>query len=616
MKYQAKDIQVLEGLEAVRKRPGMYIGSTEHPNHLIKEILDNSIDEAMNGFASKIEVTLEETRVTISDDGRGIPVDLHPKLKKPALEVIFTTLHAGGKFNDSVYSSAGGLHGVGASVVNALSSRLDVTVWREGFEFKQSFEKGVPVTGLKKLGKSKQTGTSVSFSPDPEIFDSIKFKVETIRELLRQKAFLNPGLLIVFKSGTGEEAFKFDDGLIAYLKELIDEPIGGEIFYLEKKDRLKVSTAFAWTESTDEKILSFANGIPTNDGGTHVDGFKSGLLKSVRNYLATHDILPKGIKLSADDIREGLVAVVSIMIPGNVAQLQFQGQTKDRLNNQEASTAVDSLLKTFEQTLNQKPKLAQSLIDRMVLASKARSAARAASESFSRKISLSSRLNLPGKLADCSSTKDRELFIVEGDSAGGTAKQCRDRKTQAVLPLRGKVLNTISTSKISDNKELSDLVSALGCGVGPNCKVEKLRYDKIVILTDADADGKHIATLLMAFFFKWMRPVIEAGALYLGRPPLYRVKVGGKDFWVYSEKEIDAVLKGKSGQVTRFKGLGEMNPSSLWDTTLNPKTRTLLRVRIDDEKQVENVFDELLGKDTMARYALITGLADMVEVDL
>lgn len=616
MKYQAKDIQVLEGLEAVRKRPGMYIGSTEHPNHLVKEILDNSIDEAMNGFASKIEVTLEETRVTITDDGRGIPVDLHPKLKKPALEVIFTTLHAGGKFSDSVYSSAGGLHGVGASVVNALSSRLDVTVWREGSEFKQSFEKGFPVAGLKKLGKSKQTGTSVSFSPDPEIFDSIKFKAETIRELLRQKAFLNPGLLIIFKTETGEESFKFDDGLTAYVKELIDEPVGGEIFYLEKKDRLRVSVAFAWTENTDEKILSFANGIPTNDGGTHVDGFKSGLLKSVRNYLATHDILPKGIKLSADDIREGLVAVVSVMIPGNVAQLQFQGQTKDRLNNQEASTAVDSVLKNFEQTLNQKPKLAQSLIDRMVLASKARSAARAASESFSRKISVSSRLNLPGKLADCSSTKDSELFIVEGDSAGGTAKQCRDRKTQAVLPLRGKVLNTISTAKISDNKELSDLASALGCGVGPNCKVEKLRYDKIIILTDADADGKHIATLLMAFFFKWMRPVIEAGALYLGRPPLFRVKVGGKDSWVYSEKERDAVLKGKSGQVTRFKGLGEMNPSSLWDTTLNPKTRTLLRVRIDDEKQVENVFDELLGKDTSARYALITGLADTVEVDL
>ncbi len=616
MKYQAKDIQVLEGLEAVRKRPGMYIGSTEHPNHLVKEILDNSIDEAMNGFASKIEVILEEARITITDDGRGIPVDQHPKLKKPALEVIFTTLHAGGKFSDTVYSSAGGLHGVGASVVNALSDKLEVTVWREGHEYNQRFSRGLPVAGLKKLGKSRKTGTSVTFSADPEIFDSIKFKAPMIRELLRQKAFLNPGLLIIFKSEDKEETFRFDDGLVAYVKELIQEPVSGEVFFLEKKDRLKVSVAFAWTESTDENILSFANGIPTADGGTHVDGFKAGLLKAVRNYLATHDILPKGLKLSADDIREGLVVVLSVMIPGNVAQLQFQGQTKDRLNNQEAFTAVDSLLKSFEQTLNQKPSIAQNLVERMVLACKARSAARAASQSFSRKISVSHRLNLPGKLADCSSSKDTELFIVEGDSAGGTAKQCRDRKTQAILPLRGKVLNTIATAKITDNKELSDLASALGCGVGKDCNPDKLRYDKIIILTDADADGKHIATLLMAFFFRWMKPVIEAGALYLGRPPLFRVKVSGKDFWVYSEKERDSVLKGKSGQVTRFKGLGEMNPSSLWETTLNPKTRTLLRVRIDDEKQVENVFEELLGKDTSARYALITGLADTVEVDL
>lgn len=616
MKYQAKDIEVLEGLEAVRRRPGMYIGSTDSPNHLVKEILDNSIDEAMNGYASKIEVTLEDSIITISDNGRGIPVDLHPKLKKPALEVIFTTLHAGGKFNDSVYSSAGGLHGVGASVVNALSSRLDVRVWRDGFEYFQRFEKGLPVSKLKKLERSKKTGTSVTFSADPEIFDSIKFKDSIIRELLRQKAFLNPGLLIVFKNEGKEESFKFDDGLTAYVKELITEPISDEIFFLEKKDGLKVSVAFAWTENTEEKILSFANGIPTTDGGTHVDGFKGGLLKAVRNYLATHDVLPKGLKLSADDIREGLVVVLSIMIPGNVAQLQFQGQTKDRLNNQEAFTAVDSLMKSFEQTLNQKPSVAQTIVERMVLACKARTAARAASQSFSRKISVSHRLNLPGKLADCSGNRDTELFIVEGDSAGGTAKQCRDRKTQAVLPLRGKVLNTIAAAKISDNKELSDLASALGCGVGKDCNPQKLRYDKIIILTDADADGKHIATLLLAFFFKWMRPIIEARALYLGKPPLYRVKVCGKDHWVYSENERDSLLKGKSGQVTRFKGLGEMNPSSLWETTLNPKTRTLLRVRIDDEKQVETVFEELLGKDTSARYALITGLADRVEVDL
>lgn len=638
-KYQAEDIEVLEGLEPVRKRPGMYIGGTDGPqglHHLIKEIVDNSIDEAMNGHASLITVTLHRpgNSITIEDNGRGIPVDIHPKFKKTALEIIFTTLHAGGKFSDTNYSSAGGLHGVGASVVNALSESLEATVWRDGYTYVQKFSRGKPLGALKKGEKTKKKGTQVTFSPDPEIFKNTTFSSDRVKKLLQEKAFLNAGLKILFKDEVkgGNETFCYEDGVQAYVKHYLKEEdeksITEEIFFLEKTDGIKISAAFVWTESTKEHILSYVNGIPTPEGGTHVDGFKSGLSKAIRNYANVHDSLPKGVKLSGEDIREGLLVILAINIPGSVTQLQFQGQTKDRLNNPEAEAPVENLLRTFENTLNSNPTLAQAIIERMVLASKARAAARSASQSISRKVSVSHRLNLPGKLADCSSTSPlhTELFIVEGDSAGGTAKQCRDRKTQAVLPLRGKVLNTIASSvgKATDNKELLDLASAIGCGVGDGFKIEKLRYGKIVILTDADADGMHIAALLMAFFFKFMKPLITNGNLFLGQPPLYRMKFGSgakeETHWVYSDEEKEKLLKGarkgSTPQVTRFKGLGEMNPPTLWDTTLNPKTRNLLRVRIDDEKKVVSTFESLFGKDSSDRYQLITTYADRLEVDL
>lgn len=637
--YKAEDIEVLEGLEPVRRRPGMYIGGTEGPgglHHLIREILDNSIDEAMNGYADKISVTLHKgtEKITVIDNGRGIPVDVHPKFKKTALEIIFTTLHAGGKFNASNYTSAGGLHGVGASVVNALSESLEVLVSRDGSEWRQTFSRGKPTSKLEKLGKSKDHGTKVTFVPDPEIFRVTKFSSKRIEEMLKEKAFLNRGLAITFiDEESGEKAtFSFDDGLVSYVGSLLEEQeleaLGGEIFSLDRANGLKIEAAFAWTEATTEKILSYANGIHTAQGGSHEEGFKSGLSKAIRNYMSVHDLVPKGIKIGGEDLREGIVGVVSVTIPGAVSQLQFQGQTKDKLNNPEITAPVETLARGFENILNSKPKVAAALVERIVLAARARSAARIASSSVSRKVGISHRLNLPGKLADCSATQtDKcELFIVEGDSAGGTAKQARDRKTQAVLPLRGKILNTIASSqaKLTENKELLDIASALGCGVGDSVKLEKLRYGKIVILTDADADGMHIASLLMAFFFRFMMPLVKEGHLYLGKPPLYRIKFGSgakeEVHWVYSDEEKEKLLKEKKSRgaplITRFKGLGEMNAPTLWETTLNPRSRSLLRVRIDDESAVKEMFENLFGRDTSVRYQLIQDNASRLEVDL
>jgi len=637
--YKASDIEVLEGLEPVRKRPGMYIGGTEGPgglHHLLKEILDNSVDEAMNGFADSIKVTLHKDgeSLTVEDNGRGIPVDNHPKFKKSALEIILTTLHAGGKFSDSNYVAAGGLHGVGASVVNALSERLEAFVSRDGFEWHQAFSRGKPLASLKKGKKSKSTGTKIFFKPDSEIFRSIKFSSDRIETLLQEKAFLNKGLRIDFAdemSGT-EKSFCFDDGLKSYLEALLlkqkDKAIAEEIFCLDRANGIKVEVAFCWTESTKEKVLSYVNGIFTAEGGSHEDGFKSGLSKALRNYMQVHDLLPKGLKIGGDDIREGLVAVLSVNVPGNVTQLQFQGQTKDKLNNPEVTAPVEALLRTFENILNSKPTIATALIERVQLAAKARAAARSAAEGVSRKVGVSHRLNLPGKLADCSSTRPdkSELFIVEGDSAGGSAKQGRDRNTQAVLPLRGKILNAVAASeaKLKENKEVLDLISALGCGYGDGMKLDKLRYAKVIILTDADSDGMHIATLLMAFFFRFMKPLVKAGNLYVGLPPLYRMKIGSGSkeevHWVYSEAEKEKILKNKSQrsaiQITRFKGLGEMNPKTLWETTLDPSTRNLLRITIDNEKEVNKTLDDLLGKDTSERYRLIQENADRLELDV
>lgn len=637
--YAAKDIEVLEGLEPVRRRPGMYIGGTEGLRglqHLFVEILDNSIDEAMNGHASKIVVTLHEEgdRITVEDNGRGIPVDKHPKLKKPALEVILTTLHAGGKFSEKNYASAGGLHGVGASVVNALSDDFVATVWRDGAEWTQSFSKGKSTSKLKKGAKTKKTGTKISFTPDGEIFSSTSFSAELIENTIQVKAFLNKGLSLTFKNEKSDEekTFCYQDGLAAYLKSLLGryqlKALSEEVFTLERSDGIRAEVAFCWTESTSCKILSYVNGIPTPEGGSHEDGFKGGILKSVRNYFNVHNVNTKGLKVSGDDVREGLVAVLSVVVPSDIAQLQFQGQTKEKLNNPEVAPPVEALAKTLEKELNSKPTFATSLVDRVLLASKARAAARSASQSVSRKIGISHRLNLPGKLSDCSSTRPdkSELFIVEGDSAGGSAKQGRDRKTQAILPLRGKVLNSIAAplAKIRENRELTDLVTALGCGFGEGIDLRKLRYGRVVILTDADADGMHIASLLMAFFFKYMRPLVENGHLHLALSPLFRIKIGsgaGEIIeWVYSEEEKDKILKGKGKNrkihITRFKGLGEMNPKALWETTLNPKSRNMLKIQIDDEAEVTAMFEGLFGRDTSERYRLIQENAHRLELDV
>ena len=636
--YKANDIEVLEGLEPVRRRPGMYIGGTEGPgglHHLVKEIVDNSVDEAMNGHASLITVTLhkDQESVSVEDNGRGIPVDVHPKFKKSALEIIMTTLHAGGKFSAENYSSAGGLHGVGASVVNALSEDMKVTVWRDGSEWSQEFSRGKPRAALKKGGKSKETGTKVFFRPDSEIFRMTTFSGERIERILQEKAFLNKGLKIVFVNEVAgsEKTYKYDDGLLSYLQSLLTdqklEELGGEIFSLERSEGIKVDVAFCWTESTKEKTLSYVNGIHTAQGGTHEDGLKNGLAKAIRNYLAVHDKQLKGLKIGGEDIREGLIAVLSVTVPGAVSQLQFQGQTKDKLNNPEITAPVETLVRSFENVLNSKPSIATAIVERISLAAKARAAARSASQSVSRKVGISHRLNLPGKLADCSSNKpqESEIFIVEGDSAGGSAKAGRDRKTQAVLPLKGKILNSIAASeaKIKENKEITDLVSALGCGYGAGIRLDRLRYGKVIILTDADADGMHIASLLMAFFFRFMRPLVEAGHLYVGLSPLYRVRLGSgskeEEHWVYSDEEKEELLKGKGRSVvhiTRFKGLGEMNPSTLWDTTLNPKARNIMRIRIDDHEFVTQVFENLMGKETGERYRLIQENAHRLEVDV
>ncbi len=635
--YNAADIEVLEGLEPVRKRPGMYIGGTDSYglHHLVKEIVDNSVDEAMNGFADEIFITLHKDleSISIEDNGRGIPVDEHPKFKKPALELIMTTLHAGGKFSDKNYFSAGGLHGVGGSVVNALSSDMIVTVKRDGFTWSQEYKKGIVASSLKKGVKTKDTGTKIFFRPDDEIFPRTEFDSEKIKKLAREKAFLNQGLRIIFKDeSTGEsQEFLYPDGIKTYLADLLEElslkSIVEENFYLEKINGMKVEVAFTWTESTDEIIKSYVNGIYTLEGGTHVEGLKTGLAKALRNYIGVHDLNQKGVKFSGEDIREGLVAILSVNIPGGVSQLQFQGQTKEKLNNAEVVAPVDSLLKSFENILNAKSQVANKIVERIMLAAKARAAARSASQSVSRKGALSFRLNLPGKLSDCSSNSPNksELFIVEGDSAGGSAKQGRDRKTQAIFPLRGKILNSLSISlnKIKDNKELSDLALAIGAGILDKFRVEKIRYGKVIILTDADADGMHIATLLMSFFYRFMRPLIENGNLYIGLSPLYRVRVGmgakSTDYWAFSDEERDKLMKKYSGKklvITRFKGLGEMNPETLWETTLNPETRTMLKITIEDVEKADAMLESLFGKNVSDRYQMICDNADRLEADL
>jgi DNA gyrase subunit B/topoisomerase-4 subunit B len=622
----------------------MYIGGTgkDGYHHLLWEVVDNSIDEVINKHATKVEVTLHKDgkSATVEDNGRGIPVDIMAKQKKPAIEVIYTTLHSGGKFErGKSYAVSGGLHGVGAAVVNALSSELIAQVKRDGERFEIRFERGETKGKLKKLGAARGTGTLVTFHPDDEVFGGkLKFDPELIAERLEAKSYLHGGLEITFTDETQSPAvthkYLHPQGVAEYLPKLVSErnkqpvPPGGAVFYMDKQDkemRLGVELALQWTEATDELIKTYVNSVPTPDGGTHDTGLRAAVVKAIRNYIATHKLDPKGVTLTAEDIREGLVAVLSTY----VHDPQFQSQTKNRLNNPEVASQVEQLVRpALENYLNENPNWAQAVIARTIIAARAREASRAAHQAVTRKTAISHRLNLPGKLADCASTdpNESELFIVEGESAGGSAKQGRDRKTQAILPLRGKVLNTeqANSAKLLANKELQDIVSALGCGIGESFDVSKLRYGKIFLLMDADADGHHIATLLLTFFFRHIRALIDQGHVYLAQPPLYRIDIGKQTFWALDDAHRDRILRDQAKSnskpsITRFKGLGEMNPETLKSTTLDPKTRQALRVTVKngEQLQTDRTISDLMGKDVAARFKLITdNAAEIGDLDV
>ena len=631
--YTAKDITVLEGLDPVRKRPGMYIGGvgTAGLHHLVWEVLDNAVDEAMNGFASNIVVTLHKdgSSITVADDGRGIPVDKHPSTKKSALEVIFTVLHAGGKFEKGNYKTAGGLHGVGASVVNALSNELIATVKRDGAQWEMTFKRGKPTGPLKKIGAARGSGTTVYFHPDSTIFPKVEFDAALIRERLEIVSYIHKGVRVTFENEAEDtkEVFQHQEGLSDFLKSIVaargGKPVHDVAFLLERESGPRLDLVLQWTESTDEHVRSYVNGIPTASGGTHDNGLRSGIGKAVRNYIETHNLSPKGVTLTAEDIREGLTGVLSLFIE----EPQFQGQTKDRLNNPEMASVVDSAVRpALEHWLNHNRSIAEAIVGRIILAARAREASRAAQAEVTRRTATSGRLNLPGKLSDCTTANrdDSELFIVEGDSAGGSAKQGRDRGKQAILPLRGKVMNTegMTLAKVLENKELSDLVTALGCGMGKNFELGRLRYGRVIILADADSDGHHIATLLLTFMYRHLPQLISNGKIFLAQPPLYRIDIGKDTYWALDDAHRDRLLKQYTNgrghpEITRFKGLGEMMPKVLWETTLNPRTRRLLRVEIADQIVTDRVINELMGKDASARFRFIMDRAEEAqELDL
>ena len=627
--YTAKDITVLEGLEPVRKRPGMYIGGvgTTGLHHLVWEVLDNAVDEAMNGFASNIVVTLHKdgSSITVSDDGRGIPVDRHPTTKKSALEVIFTVLHAGGKFEKGNYKTAGGLHGVGASVVNALSTELRAQVKRDGSLWEMTFKRGKPTGPIKKAGAARGSGTAVYFHPDPTIFPKVEFDPALIRERLEIVSYIHKGVRVAFENeveGT-KDVFQHQEGLADFVAKIVAgraaKPVHEAPFILERESGPRLDLVLQWTEATDEHIRSYVNGIPTGSGGTHENGLRAGVGKAVRNYIDTHNLSPKGVTLAAEDIREGLTGVLSLFIE----EPQFQGQTKDRLNNPEVLSSVDSAVRpALEHWLNHNRTIAEAIVGRIILAARAREASRAAQAEVTRKTATSGRLNLPGKLSDCTTAHraDSELFVVEGDSAGGSAKQGRDRARQAILPLRGKVMNTegMTLAKVLENRELADLVTALGCGMGKNFELARLRYGRVIILADADSDGHHIATLLLTFIYRHLPQLISAGKVFLAQPPLYRIDIGKDTFWALDDAQRDRLVKQHGNgrghlEITRFKGLGEMMPKVLWDTTLNPRTRRLLRVEIADQIVTDRIINELMGKDASARFRFIMDRAEEAE---
>ena len=626
--YDASDIQVLEGLEAVRKRPGMYIGSVSARglHHLVYEIVDNSVDEALAGYCKNIHVTIEKGNVIkVEDDGRGIPVDIHPKTKISAAETVYTVLHAGGKFGgDSGYKVSGGLHGVGSSVVNALSTWTEVTIQRDGGIYQMAFERGKTVKPLQRIGDSDKTGTTVRFLADDTIFETLEYEYEILENRLREMAFLTKGLRITLtdeREETPKKAdFCYEGGLVSFVEFLNKnkEKLNPKPIYIEKNGDTPVEIAIQYTTSYSENIYSFVNNINTIEGGTHLEGFKRSLTKVFNDYARSHNILKdKDGNLQGEDIREGITAVISV----KVKEPQFEGQTKTKLGNSEVTGAVQSVMnEELSAFLEENPAVAKAVLEKCISASRAREAARKARELVRRKNVLEST-TLPGKLADCSSNKPEEceVYIVEGDSAGGSAKQGRDRKFQAILPLWGKMLNVEKSraDKIYNNDKLQPVILAVGAGIGADFDITKIRYGKVIIMADADVDGAHIRTLLLTFFFRYMRPLVENGNVYLAQPPLYKLaRKGMKDVYCYSDDELTQKLDelGRDGMnIQRYKGLGEMNPEQLWETTMNPETRTMVQVTVEDAIKADEIFTVLMGDDIAPRRQFIEENAKFVK---
>jgi DNA gyrase subunit B len=620
--YTAGQIQVLKGLEAVRKRPGMYIGSTSARglHHLVYEVVDNSIDEAMAGFCTRVDVTIHEGNgITVQDDGRGIPVDVHPTERVPGVELAMTTLHAGGKFDKDTYKVSGGLHGVGVSVVNALSGWLEVRVRREGREYHQRYERGIKTKELEDRGASKGRGTTVSFQPDHEIFTETEYNFETLSNRLRELAFLNKGLEIVLtdeRAGReAEETYRYEGGLAEYVGYLRGsrKPLHDNVVYFEaSKPEAEIELAMQYDDGFSENTHTFVNNINTHEGGSHLTGFKAALTRTINDYARRNKIFKKDESLSGDDVREGLTCVLSV----RVMEPQFEGQTKTKLGNSEVRGAVEAAVnEQLSIFLDENPKAAKSIIEKSLQAARAREAARKARDLARKKSALEGGV-LPGKLADCSLNEPSmtEIYLVEGDSAGGSAKQGRDRQYQAILPLKGKILNTerARIDKILSNDEIRAMITAIGTGIRDDFDIEKARYHKIIIMTDADVDGAHIRTLLLTFFFRQMPELIEAGYIYIAQPPLYQLRKGRTEHYAYSEDERVDILKriggngsAKGVNIQRYKGLGEMNPDQLWKTTMDPETRTLMRVQIEDGAIASQLFDRLMGDDVEPRREFI-----------
>ena len=629
--YDASQIQVLEGLEAVRKRPGMYIGSTSSAglHHLVWEIVDNSIDEALAGFATHIEIDItKENHIRVTDDGRGIPVDIQEKTGRPAVETVFTVLHAGGKFGGGGYKVSGGLHGVGASVVNALSTDLTVQVFKEGNIYEQSYKRGAVLDDLKIIGKTDKHGTSVYFVPDPEIFqETTEFDFDKLANRVRELAFLNKGLKLTITDYRPEEpvkkSFCYEGGIKSYVEHLnkskqvlFEEPI-----YVEgEQDGIQVEVAMQYTSGYHTNLLSFTNNIHTYEGGTHESGMKTALTRVINDYARRQKLMKENEeKLSGEDVREGLTAVVSIKHPDP----QFEGQTKTKLGNSEARTITDRLFAThFDKFLMENPQVARKIVEKGILASKARLAAKRAREVTRKKSGLEIS-NLPGKLADCSSNDPTitELFIVEGDSAGGSAKQGRSRHFQAILPIRGKILNVekATLDKILANEEIRSLFTAMGTGFGGDFDLSKARYQKLVIMTDADVDGSHIRTLLITLFYRYMRPAVEAGYIYIAQPPLYKLKQGKNEYYIQNDEELEAKLKELPAhpkpQLSRYKGLGEMDAEQLWETTMNPENRSMLQVSVEDAAEADQILDILMGDRVEPRREFIESNAKYINME-